>query len=58
MLVIAFLRGPALTTKLSISLTDAHVKLIDKAVDSGQFVSASEDVRIVHGHRDMRADDV
>lgn len=58
MLVIAFLRRPALTTKLSISPTDAHVKLIDKAVESGQFASASEDVRIVHDHRDMRADDV
>ncbi|MEQ1607401.1 MAG: hypothetical protein ABL956_00255 [Hyphomonadaceae bacterium] len=47
-----------MTTKLSISLTDAHVKLIDKTVEFGQFGSSSEDVRIVHGHRHMRADDV
>ncbi len=34
-----------MTTKLSISLTDAHAQLIEKAVESGQFASASEVVR-------------
>ena len=31
--------------KLSISVTDAHAKLIEEAVESGQFASASEVVR-------------
>jgi antitoxin ParD1/3/4 len=35
----------AMTTKLSISFTDAHVRLIEKALESGQFASASEVVR-------------
>lgn len=34
-----------MTTKLSISFTDAHAQLIEKAVESGQFASASEVVR-------------
>lgn len=34
-----------MTTKLSISVTDVHAKLIEKAVESGQFASASEVVR-------------
>jgi antitoxin ParD1/3/4 len=31
--------------KLSISVTDTHAKLIEAAVESGQFASASEVVR-------------
>lgn len=34
-----------MTTKLSISFTDAHAKLITEAVKSGQYASASEVVR-------------
>ena len=34
-----------MTTKLSISFTDKHAELIEKAVESGQFASASEVVR-------------
>lgn len=34
-----------MTTKLSISFTDTHAQLIEKAVESGQFASASEVVR-------------
>ena len=34
-----------MTTKLSISFTDAHAQLIDEAVKSGQYASASEFVR-------------
>ena len=34
-----------MTTKLSISFTDAHAQLIERAVESGQFASASEVVR-------------
>ena len=34
-----------MTTKLSISVTDAHAQMIEKAVESGQFASASEVVR-------------
>jgi antitoxin ParD1/3/4 len=33
------------TTKLSISFTDTHAKLIEDAVKSGQYASASEFVR-------------
>ncbi|MEP7211125.1 MAG: type II toxin-antitoxin system ParD family antitoxin [Alphaproteobacteria bacterium] len=34
-----------MTAKLSISVTDAHAKLIDDAVESGEYASASEVVR-------------
>jgi antitoxin ParD1/3/4 len=34
-----------MTAKLSISVTDAHAKLIEEAVDSGEYASASEVVR-------------
>jgi len=34
-----------MTVKLSISVTDAHAKMIEDAVASGQYASASEVVR-------------
>lgn len=46
-----------MTTKLSISFTDVHAKIIDDAVKSGQYASASEFVREAIRLRERAIDD-
>ncbi|HEV7689326.1 MAG TPA: type II toxin-antitoxin system ParD family antitoxin [Hyphomonadaceae bacterium] len=46
-----------MTTKLSISFTDTHAKIIEDAVKSGQYASASEFVREALRLREKRIDD-
>jgi len=48
-----------MTTKLSISVTTAHAKLIEDAVNSGDYASASEVIReALRGWRISHAIDV
>ena len=46
-----------MTTKRSISFTDVHAKIIDNAVKSGQYASASEFVREALRLREKSIDD-
>ena len=46
-----------MTTKLSISFTDVHAKIIEDAVKSGQYASASEFVREAIRLREKAIDD-
>jgi antitoxin ParD1/3/4 len=46
-----------MTTKLSISFTDVHAKIIEDAVKSGQYASASEFVREALRLREKAIDD-
>lgn len=49
-----------MTAKLSISVTDLHARVIEEAVASGQYASASEVVRAALRHwlREQHIDDL